>query len=276
MVGFSVELQAALLYFSSHHSLASTNDILKSMYQNEDETELKLNLFTIFTILCLIAAGLNSCQAFNRIDTYATAQAQNAGYETEVAAMTQVATAEVALINTTIEAHETTIAHVNGINQQLMRTLAIQVTPTPQIQVEAGVVDSTLQSDFEGRRLFVKTGVSTEINSSDGCVINPQFYFSETETRLYGTIKAFNIEPGVLMRAEWRKDGVPVWEDVWTVDQSYAEICIWFYLESADVPFTPGDWSVEMFADSFSLEGPMSFNIESASGTEDMMDEQSP
>lgn len=237
---------------------------------------MKLKRFTIILGMGFFAATVSGCQAFNRVDAYATAQAQNAGYETEVAAMTQVATAEVAFIKSTIQAHETTIAHVNGINQQLMRTLAIQVTPTPQIQVEAGVVDATLQSEFEGRRLFVKTGVSTEINSSDGCIVNPQFYFSETATRLYGTIKAFNIEPGVLMRAEWRKDGVPVWEDVWTVDQSYAEICIWFYLESADVPFTPGDWSVEMFADGFSLEGPMSFTIESATGTESAMDEQSP
>lgn len=230
------------------------------------------------TVLSLVwfAVFLNGCQAFDRVDTYATAQAQHAGYETEIVGMTEVATAEAALINVTVQAYETAIAHVNGINQQLMRTLAIQVTPTPQIQVASGSVDPTLQSEFEGRRLFVKTGVSTTINSDDGCVINPQFYFSETETRLYGTIKAFNVEPGVLMRAEWRREGTPVWEDVWTVDQTYAEICIWFFLESAEVPFTPGAWSVEMFADGFSLEGPMSFTIESAAGTDSMTEAQSP
>lgn len=237
---------------------------------------LRVKQFITILSLILFAICFNGCQAFNRVDTYATAQAQNAEYETEIAVMTEVATAEAALINTTIEAHETAIAHVNGINQQLMRTLAIQVTPTPQIQVEAGLVDSTLQSEFEGRRLFVKTGVSTLINNDDGCVISPQFYISETETRLYGTLKAYNVEPGVVMRAEWRRDGTPVWEDVWTVDQNYAEICIWFFLESADVPFTPGDWSVEMFADGFSLEGPMVFRIESAAGADNMMDEQSP
>lgn len=226
--------------------------------------------------LFVLTSVINGCQAFDRVDAYGTAQAQNIDYETEVAIFTQVTTAEAANIQVTIQSHETALAQVNGINQQLMRTLAIQVTPTPQIQVEAGIVDPTLQSEFEGRRLFVKTGVSTLINTDDGCVISPAFYFSETETRLYGTLKAFNLEPGVLMRAEWRRDALPVWEDVWTVDQSYAEICIWFYLESSDVPFTPGDWSVEMFADGFSLEGPMVFNIESASGTERMTDEQSP
>jgi hypothetical protein len=155
-----------------------------------------------------------------------------------------------------------------------MRTLAIQVTPTPQIQVEVGSIDPTLQSEFEGRRLFVKTGVSTLINTDDGCVITPQSFFSETENRLYGTLKAFNVEPGVLMRAEWRRNGTPVWEDVWTVDQTYAEICIWFFLESADVPFTAGDWSVEMFADGFSLEGPMVFRIESATESDSMTEDQ--
>jgi hypothetical protein len=231
---------------------------------------IRLVLGAVFLfLLCLLC----SCQAFNRVDTYGTAQAQNFAFETEVAEMTQVSQAQEAAAVATVEAGETTVALINGVNQQLVATLQRQVTPTPQIQIE-GVqpLDPALQAQYEGKRLFVKTGTSSEVNQADGCIINPQVFFTEDATRIYGTLKVYNVEAGVLMRAEWKREGTPVWEDVWTVDANYAEICIWFYIEPAYVEFTPGAWSVEMFADGFSLEGPMTFSIQPLS-QDLMMDE---
>lgn len=244
---------------------------LKERVEKENSAMHKKTIGTVLSAVFLLSL-LCSCQAFNRVDTYGTAQAQNYGFETEVAAMTEVAQTQNIAAAATVEAGETSVALINGVNQQLVATLQRQVTPTPQLQIE-GIqpLDPTLQAQYEGRRLFVKTGTSTEVNPVDGCVVNPQVFFTEDVTRIYGTLKAFNIEAGVLMRAEWKHEGTPVWEDVWTVDANYGEICIWFYIEPSYVEFIPGAWSVEMFADGFSLEGPMAFSIQGL--TQDMMDD---
>jgi hypothetical protein len=227
----------------------------------------------LLTAGLMLASALVGCQAFNRVDAYGTAQAQSASFDAEIAAMTEVATVEGGAAVATIAAEETAIAGVNGINQQFIATLALIVTPTPQIFADAASIDPTLQAEFEGRRLFIKTGVSTEINPDDGCVVNPRSSFSENETRLYGTLRALNVEAGVQMRAEWRRDGALVWEDAWTVDQNYADICIWFFVENTDIEFTPGAWSVEFFADGFSLEGATAFTLGDAMMDDAMMDD---
>lgn len=216
-------------------------------------------------MILLLTAAVASCQAFDRVDLYGTAQAENAAFDDEISTMTAVAQEARFVAAGTLEAGETAVARVNGVNQQLMATLQRQVTPTPRMENQ-GVqeLDPTLLAQFAGRRLFVKTGTSTSINPADGCIVNPNVFFQETDTRIYGTLKVFNLNSGVRLRAEWKREGVPVWEDVWVVDRDYSEICVWFYIEPSYVAFTPGTWSVEMFADGFSLEGPMAFSIQPA------------
>jgi hypothetical protein len=107
----------------------------------------------------------------------------------------------------------------------------------------------------------VKTGTTTVVRESDGCVEQTQTRFPIDTPRIYATVHAFNIESGVQMSVAWYYEGTEVLRENWVVPQSSADLCIWFYLEPSTVEFRPGVWSVQLFADGFRLEDAMVFSM---------------
>jgi hypothetical protein len=109
---------------------------------------------------------------------------------------------------------------------------------------------------------FTEMAVSLSVRDADGCADGATTSVPQTVARIYATARAFNIRAGTLMGADWLRDGQVVYQSSpWTVESDQADFCLWFYIEPSDVAFTPGAWSVRLYADGQALEPAASFAI---------------
>ena len=207
-----------------------------------------------------VASLLSACQVLNAPDVPATLSAQNIGYIIESTAIASTLQARAASIESTAQAASTTVALGSDINLQLMATMRVVLTPTSARAVDP--VSAVRDALAEGQRYFVKTGVSTSVNPSDGCVIQASTVFPADVTVLYATARVFNIQAGVPLAAEWFYEGNLVRTDRWTNPNASSEMCFWFNVTEAEVDFTPGNWSVALYAEGFQLEDRMNFTIQ--------------
>lgn len=221
--------------------------------------------FSLLLLICLVMAS--ACGSLSGDNVSGTLQAGTQIYATEVAAMLQTDVIRQTEVVSTVQMLETQSAEISSVNDQLYATLAVGSTPTPTLAVGQAPPDtsgSDLMGEMlaENQRWFFKTGVSTAVNESDGCVVNPGGNFSQSEVeQLYATVQVVNIQSGTPMRAEWHHEGELVTADDWTVPWNAQDVCLWFVIDRNDTNFPPGAWSVTLFADGFQLEQPMLFNI---------------
>lgn len=210
--------------------------------------------------MLVLWAVLSGCAAFNAQDARITLDAERVSFATEIAALgTQDVMARTAVIST-VTAADATLAAMNGINQQLVSTLQRVVTPTPQLDT-VQQIDSTMAAQFEGRRLFVKTGMSATVDAASGCVTGPALTFTTDTPRIYATAQSFNIEAGTPLLSRWFYENELVYEYDFVTQRGYDEWCFWFDITPDLVEFRPGSWSVRLYADGFQLEDPMSFTM---------------
>lgn len=187
----------------------------------------------------------------------ATFQAESRMYVAEATAIAQTAQVDTRRVVVTAQAAETKIAEIQSVNLVLLATVR---AGDPVQGVVADTVATPVGLD-PTRRWFVKTGTSERVRESDGCVVDPHISFSVDARQIYATVRAFNIQSGTLMSAQWYYEGNEVWRDSWTVPQNAADLCIWFDIQPSYVEFQPGNWSVRLFADGFQLEDPMAFAL---------------
>ncbi len=210
--------------------------------------------------LVFFLLAISSCQTLNQPDAQGTLQAERMDYVAEATTLAERATSGAVEVQATALAVNTRVAQVQAVNQVLLAT----VRAGDPLEVSGGLVANTIATPSNlqaGQRWFVKTGVSSSVRQSDGCVENAQLRFDSMVERLYATLKVFNIEAGVNMSVAWFHEGEPMWQDRWTVDRGASELCIWFDVTRANVEFLPGNWSVFMYADGFQLEDAMTFTI---------------
>jgi hypothetical protein len=214
-------------------------------------------------VLILASATLPACAALNQADTPATLAAQNANYATEIAMLDVMATQENSDSSLRAAGLATDAARINGINAQLVSTLQLVVTPTPQLEGSAFDPSTPSGPGDVGQRLYVNGGVSTEINSATGCIVNPAEQFSPFVDRLYAGFVGYNLTPGTLFRVEWWWTTTQrlMFSDSWTVPQEYDELCVWFYVTQEDVTFEPGTWQARLFVDEVQMTSPQRFEI---------------
>lgn len=217
--------------------------------------------FTIFVLTALVM--LPACGALNQADIPATVAAQNVAFATEIVMLDEMSAAENDAAAARIAELATSAAAVNGINAQLVSTLQVVVTPTIQLQADAFDPLTPPAPGEVGQRLYVNSGVSTEVRSSDGCVVNPQSQFSPLVSRIYATFVAFNLTPDTLFRVEWwwTTTQQMMFSDSWTSSQNYNELCLWFYITQEDVRFEPGSWQARLFVDEVQMTSPQRFEI---------------
>jgi hypothetical protein len=219
---------------------------------------------------CLAIAALillGACQGMGE-DVDGTIQADLQRYETESAELSVTAIARRTEVAATADVSGTRVAQDRNVNQQIYQTLVAGSTPTVALIAgeAAEVRQEALQhstSGFDvGDRLFIKTGVSDQVDGS-GCVVNPRSSFPTSTQALYATVRAYNVQAGTPMRAQWLWEGEMVMEEHWAIDQSRADYCLWFRLDSSQAQFTPGAWSVILTVDAenFPLEDPTTFFI---------------
>lgn len=210
-----------------------------------------------FAVIWLLA--LAGCQVFAGPDVPATLQAENMDYVVEATALAEDAIDTQQQVQATAEAAGTRVAAVQGVNRVLLATVQAG-DPAGGRLIVANTIATPVDLD-PGQRWFIKTGVSDTVRSSDGCVENPRLRFEANTQRIYATVRAFNIESGVRLSAEWYYEGTTVWQEAWVLDRGSSDICMWFDIDPGKVDFLPGNWSVNLFADGFQLEEAMTFAI---------------
>ena len=215
-------------------------------------------------IVAIVGLLCGACQVVGGDDVQGTLDAANIIYETEVSQLSVDNIISQTQVSGTLAAAETRAAQVQSVNQQLLATLDAGSSPTPPLVVgraDAAAVGAD-QMFEEGDRLFIKTGVTENVDN-EGCNADPRSEFTSSTPQIYATLQAFNVESGTPMRAEWYYQGELRIADDWTVDFSFDERCLWFVLEASRTEFTPGSWSVILFADeeNFQLEDPITFFI---------------
>jgi hypothetical protein len=211
-------------------------------------------------IWLLLALALTSCAGFIVPDTSATLQAENNRYIAEATAIRETAAADEARIAATAQAVETAAMRINAVNRELLSTVRAVVPPTQAIVSVAAT--QGVASSLSGQRRLLNTGTSVGVRDSDGCITSPQIQFPVETERIYATVRAFNVEAGVPVNVEWIYEGEVVFNEALTLEQGSAEICLWFYIDPTIVPFSPGSWSVTLFAEGAGQEViPMTFTI---------------
>ena len=123
-------------------------------------------------------------------------------------------------------------------------------TPRPTIiPTQAPVVRSTATTT-------VAAGVD-----DNGCAINPTTDFeisgASDSTSVYLVNRARNVQPGQQFQTRWYPNDNPStrYDSVtWTADANYAETCVYFWIDSTDIAFSYGFWTVELVVNGTTTE----------------------
>lgn len=207
----------------------------------------------------LLLLTISACQVLNPPNIPATLSSENMGYVAEATALAGAATREAQDVELTAAAAETRTADIQTVNRVLLATVRAG-DPIESQGVVANVIATPvgLQPD---QRWFVKTGLSTRVRDSDGCVEDPRIQFTNDVNRIFATARVFNINSGVRLSAIWYYEGNQVFDESWVVDRNSSDMCFWFDISRSIVELQPGNWSVRLFADGFQLEEAMTFSI---------------
>ncbi len=230
--------------------------------------------FLLTSLLSIFASWLVSCQALAPQDERAPLQTQGASYQAEVAMLQTNSAAEMATAQSTFEFSRTDIAVDNAVNQQLLSTLSIRITPTPRLTTDnfpddmglmvtqgagadtgnAASFDTSTSLGTSGTPVvdtssaFLVTGTASSVRESDGCVETTTNSFSIDAPRVYATFVANNLQAGTALRVDWMTNGQTMYFSDWTPDQNYPQICVWFFITNADVAFTAGAWTARVLS----------------------------
>lgn len=210
----------------------------------------------LWVVVVLASSG---CRALEGQYTLATVQAQNTAFVAEATMIFETAEAEGTSVFATSQAADTAIAESSNVNLQLMATARAIIPPTqPRVGSSDLGIDEAIMS---GETQFVDIALAGSIRDSDGCASNLRSQFTMQDTRIYITARALNIRARTQMRVEWRKEGVIAWYDNFIVQDDAEELCIWFDIATSFVNFSPGSWSVVMYAGLTEIPPALNFTI---------------
>ncbi len=239
-------------------------------------------------LVMAIAIGLviaaSGCRVFTAPDVPATLQAQNTAYVEEATQLAADFQTQQVAVRASAQAGVVTVAAMDSINRQLALTARAIVPNTPERQIgiapgaeafsatqapsdlsaivaatppPGGAVVPTTVVDSP----FIDTGVSQGVRETDGCADQFVTQFAPTASRVYVNTRARRVSAGTLMAAEWSFAGQLVAQDSFTISEDATDFCIWFFLDAARVPFTPGQWSVTLTANGSPVGPAVAFTI---------------
>lgn len=211
-------------------------------------------------IMLLLVVMLAGCEAFNRPDLPATLGADNMTFQAEFTALAQSAATEQADAEGTATAGQATLDYYESINQQLMATSRVVVPRTPN-PVANAVPVSGATTTAAGMQL-VDTVVAGNRSEVDGCAVGTRTVFQQTEARIYVITRAVNVTAGTKVSAEWMFGGQMVANSDITIGADDDDICLWFYIDSSLIPFTPGEWSARILLNDGFVPPEVSFTVQ--------------
>ncbi len=214
------------------------------------------NRLFILTLALIVSA----CGVLKPEDVPATLRAANTAAVAEATTIAANFAADQAMVLGTAAAAGTSIAAQNSINRQLVLTERAIIPPTP-IRESGSVSQNPLGTPDGSSPQFTNTGVATSVRDSDGCASSFETQIPQSASAIYINTKATTISGGTVMGVEWQSNGQIVAQETWTVPRDETNFCIWFNLDPARVPFTPGLWSVTLSADGHPIQPTVQFSI---------------
>lgn len=215
-------------------------------------------IYVCIVILSILLAG---CQVLNAPNAPATLSAQNTAFAAETTSIPQaIQGTAVALVRTSVAA-ETYVADLSSINRQLIATVNAVVPRTPAPQVGTAPISDGAQTAGSANTALVDIAVAARKRDSDGCADGTQSQFPVDTPIIYATTRAPSISGGAVVAVEWKYQGEVVGSGSYTVPKDETNFCMWFPLDPANIPFTPGSWSVQFTLNSSVVEPTIFFNI---------------
>lgn len=232
---------------------------------------------------------VSACARQNEIEL--TLAAQNATLREQMTDVFGTATIEADRLQVTLEYMGTRVRQAELQNEQLRATLVARgtdpaaignldpnavtliptsgtgnfppggITPAPDAQQAQGqsnptvVVTPGTSNQPTLSNIVMASGVG-----SDDCAVNTTSTFSSTDPEIYVVATAINIQPGMQIASRWRVGGNEIVHD-FTPNFAINGNCIWFFIDQADTPFTPGNWNVQLEINGTPVGSPVQFSI---------------
>jgi hypothetical protein len=200
-------------------------------------------------VVLLVLAACNPSDAFVSQEQQATEQAQGtARVETAVYSGTQVGTV-VALQATADGAPvmQTQLAQMERENKELLLTAqAIETAGVPAgLRVRQSPQGPTPTATQTAHYMDLRT--ATDIDPDTGCAVDRRGRFSAESSIIYLAAIGQNVDVGGVHRTRWFMDGDLRHEsDEWIPEENFPQVCIYFWIEPIDTPFTTGLWNVQL------------------------------
>jgi hypothetical protein len=209
--------------------------------------------------------ALAACDAVGNSDSRSTENALNTDrVETAIFAGTQAAT--VLALQATVDNAPllaTQLSQLEREKESLEDTIEAVTTrgiiAQPQVSPQPG--SSTNNALPSSPNNYRELQTSVGIDPATGCPTSKQGRFGVNEDMIYLNAVGIEVATGTAHRARWYREGELRYEsEEWVADQTYPEICIYFWLEPSYTPFEPGLWSVELLVNNEALS-PVPFEI---------------
>ncbi|MEO0596281.1 MAG: hypothetical protein AAF126_09250 [Chloroflexota bacterium] len=122
---------------------------------------------------------------------------------------------------------------------------------------------ATVIPTFDPNGLRVGTILTATGTGDDGCGSGITSTFSTATPEIFVIVPAFNLSPTDTFSAHWEFDGQPV-GPVYTYEPATAldELCVWFFVDPTDFPFTAGSYTVDIKVNDVSVAGAVPFIIQ--------------
>jgi len=200
-------------------------------------------MLQLVSLLVLMACTPNSQEQRETQQAQGTSRVQTAIYSgTQVGTVVALqATADGAPVM------QTQLAQMERENQELQ--LTIEAIETKGVPVTLRITQSpqgatpTLTQIAQYLDLRTATGIDTDT----GCALDRFGRFSAEEDIIYLTAVGQDVAAGDVHRTRWYMDGELRHEsDEWIPEEPFPQVCIYFWIEPVDTPFTSGFWNVEL------------------------------
>lgn len=226
-----------------------------------------------FWILSLIMMVLvTSCAAFEDPSQRATENAENTALARTIAVVDVQIETMVALQATADSAAllSSQVTQIAGERDALRATLNIGVpgansggfsptsAPAPgstPSALDGGAPAGPLPSPTTASGVqYVQATTSTTL-LDNSCAANPQEMFRSDTEVIYFVVTVENLSAGTSFSLRISEEGQirNLDTNFWTSDGFYDRTCIWYGIDSANIPFEPGNFTAELLADNRSV-----------------------
>lgn len=139
-----------------------------------------------------------------------------------------------------------------GTQDAILNGTVVVPTPTPRPQPTVAQSGVAPPSANNGSSAYADSTLASSITTA-GCASGRTEQFEITgpgdATQVYFVTRARNVQPGQVFQTRWfpNSDPMEMYDSVtWTADAGYGETCVYFWIESTDIPFSIGMWTVEL------------------------------